>query len=294
MRLVSLCLDLLAQSWRWETFVESPPRRRTHPILSLAFRLLIITAYSLCVLWFFFDGREWRTFAQMQVTPDGVAAGAVGALLWSYLAIHFIRGLLRSDSRRDYLKAHVGVPLLLVSVLFTYVVWLPAIALVLIVLGFMFELPRHPNSKELMTAFALIAFISAIVTIGLVRVERFDPDSQLRSLGDGLSWTTARLLLSGEMGIDTMEAIQPHTADGRSLATVLALCATLFAALFIGAVVAWLTNPDEHRTDAADPAGRGCGNSSSRARQTNQRRINLGQKMIRPLKSARNTLAGNG
>lgn len=204
------------------------------------FRLLLITAYSFCVLWFFFDGREWKTLAQVDFTTDGVTAGAVGAVLWLFLATGFIRGWLQSDSRGDYVKSHIGIPLLLMSVVFTYVVWLPVVALVLIVLGFMFELPRHPNTKELITAFALIAFISAIVTIGLVRVERFDPDSHLRSLGDGLSWTTARLLLSGEMGIDTMEQIQPQTADGRSLATVLALCATLFGALFIGAVVSWL------------------------------------------------------
>lgn len=234
--------------------MERPPRWPHHPVVSLAIRLLLITAYSFCVLWFFFDGREWKTFAQMQVTPDGVAASVIGAALWAFPAVGFIRGLLRFDSRGEYLKSNVGIPLLLVSVVFTYIVWLPTIALALIVLGFMFELPRHPNTKEMMTTFALIAFISTIVAIGLVRVERFDPDSQLRTLGDGLSWTTARLLLSGEMGIDSMEAIRPHTADGRALATVLALCATLFAALFIGAVVSWLTNPVERHSDSADIA----------------------------------------
>lgn len=234
--------------------MRGEPRRPRRPLPALVLKLLLITAYSFCVLWFFFDGREWKTFAQMQVTPDGLVAGGIGAVLWLVLAIGFVRGLRASDTPRAYLKSNVGIPLLLVSVVFTYVVWLPVVALALIVLGFMFELPRHPNTKELITAFALVAFISAIVTIGLVRVERFDSDSQFKTLGDGLSWTTARLLLSGEMGIDTMEEIQPHTADGRSLATVLALCATFFAALFIGAVVSWLTKPAQQDIDRSELA----------------------------------------
>lgn len=221
------------------------PQWRRHPLLSFVVKLLVITVYSFCVLWFFFDGRQWKTLAEMEATPDDVAAGAIGSALWVFLAVSFVRGLRRSDARGTYLKSHLGIPLLLVAVLFTYVVWLPALALLLIVLGFILELPRHPNNEELITAFALIAFISALVTVGLVRVERFDPDSHLRTITDGLSWTTARLLLSGEMGIDTLEEIQPHTPDGRSLAAVLAVCATVFAALFIGAVVAWLTKPSK-------------------------------------------------
>lgn len=226
--------------------MEYPRRWPRHPILGLALELLLITTYSFSVLWFFFDGEEWKTFAEMKVTTDGVIAGGIGAVLWIFLAVRFARGLRRSAARGEYLRSNLGIPLLLVSVVFTYVVWLPAVGLALIVLGFILELPRHPTRGELLTAFALLVFISAIVTIGLVRVERSTSGSQLRTVADGVSWTTARLL---QVDIDSLEEVEPRTADGRSLAAVLALCATLFSALFIGAVVSWLTNPGRRNED---------------------------------------------
>lgn len=226
--------------------MEYPRRWPRHPILGLALELLLITTYSFSVLWFFFDGEEWKTFAEMKVTADGMIAGGIGAVLWIFLAVRFARGLRRSAARGEYLRSNLGIPLLLVSVVFTYVVWLPAVGLALIVLGFILELPRHPTRGELLTAFALLVFISAIVTIGLVRVERSTSGSQLRTVADGVSWTTARLL---QVDIDSLEEVEPRTADGRSLAAVLALCATLFSALFIGAVVSWLTNPGRRNED---------------------------------------------
>jgi len=218
------------------------PRWEDHPTLRLILELLVITVYSFCVLWFFFDGGEWESVSAMQVTPGAVIAGAVGAVLWLFLAIRFVIGLVRAEAHGAYIRANFGVLLLLVAVVFTYVTWLPAIALALIVFGFVLELRRYPSGREWVTALALILFISASVSVGLVLVERSAPGSELGKLTDGMSWTVARLL---RVNVDGLQEIEPLTRDGRDLAAVLALCATLFAALIVGAIVSWLTKPSQ-------------------------------------------------
>lgn len=211
--------------------------------------LVLITVYAFCVLWFFFDGGDWESVSEMQVTPGAVIAGVVGIALWLFMAIRFVIGVVRADHRRLYVQQHLGVLVLLAAVLFTYVTWLPALALALIVLGFVLELRRHRAEREWITAVALILFISAAVSVGLVLVERGTPGSQLSDLPSGVSWTVARLL---RVNVDGLQDIQPLSRDGRDLAAVLALCATLFAALIIGAIVSWLTKPDEEDDDARD------------------------------------------
>lgn len=211
--------------------------------------LAVITVYAFCVLWFFFDGGEWESVAEMQVTPGAVIAGIVGVVLWMFLAIRFVIGLVRSDHRRVYVRQHLGILVLLAAVVFTYVTWLPALALALIVLGFVLELRRYRAQREWLTAVALILFISAAVSVGLVLVERGTPGSQLSDLPSGVSWTVARLL---RVNVDGLQDIEPLSHDGRDLAAVLALCATLFAALIIGAIVSWLTKPDEEEAQAED------------------------------------------
>lgn len=224
---------------------QSKPDAEPGATIPLVVKLLIITVYALCVLWFFFDGREWETVADMEFTPDSIAAATVGAVLWVGLAVYFVRGLMRADNRGAYLRAHLGIPLLLVAVVFTYFVWLPAVALALIVGGFILELPHHTRDHELTTALALIVFVSLIVTIGLVRVESTEQDSKLSSISNGLSWTIARLLEAEYVpfghDVENMIEVQPLTPDGRDLAAVLAVCGVLFAALIVGAVVSWLT-----------------------------------------------------
>lgn len=218
-----------------------------HPTLRLILELLVITTYSFCVLWFFFDGGEWESISGMEVTPGAVVAGLVGTVLWLFLAIRFVIGLVRSHSAGRYVRSNLGILLLLAAVVFTYVTWLPAIALALIVLGFVLELRQYPGDREWVTALALILFISVIVSVGLVLVERDEPGSELAELSEGLSWTVARLL---RVNVDGLQEIEPLTRDGRDLAAVLALCATLFAALIVGAIVSWLTKPskeDEER-----------------------------------------------
>lgn len=211
--------------------------------------LVLITVYAFCVLWFFFDGGEWESVSEMQVTPGAVVAGVVGIALWLFLAVRFVIGVLHSEHRRLYVRQHLGVLVLLAAVLFTYVTWLPALALALIVLGFVLELRRYRAEREWITAVALILFISAAVSVGLVLVERGTPGSQLSDLPSGVSWTVARLL---RVNVDGLQEIEPLSRDGRDLAAVLALCATLFAALIIGAIVSWLTKPDEEDDDAQE------------------------------------------
>lgn len=219
--------------------------RDTGPVLPIMLKMFVITAYALCVLWFFFDGRDWETVADMEWTPDATIAAVLGGVLWVVLAGYFVRGMARSDNRPAYLRAHLGILMLLVSVVFTYFIWLPALALALIVVGFILELPHHSSGHELTTALALIVFVSAIVTIGLVRVESAAKESKLSSISNGLSWTVARLLEAEYVPfgpeVDDILEVQPITPDGRDLSAVLAVCAVLFAALIVGAVVSWLT-----------------------------------------------------
>ena len=219
--------------------------KHTDSALPIMLKMLVITVYALCVLWFFFDGRDWETVADMEWTPDATIAAVLGGVLWVVLAVYFVRGLMRSDDRLSYLKSHLGILMLLASVVFTYFIWLPALALALIVVGFILELPHHSSGHELTTALALIVFVSAIVTIGLVRVESAAEESKLSTISNGLSWTVARLLEAEYVPfgaeIDDILEVQPVTPDGRDLSAVLAVCAVLFAALIVGAVVSWLT-----------------------------------------------------
>jgi voltage-gated potassium channel len=225
------------------------PGTDTRSTLRLVGELTVITVYAFCVLWFFFDGGEWEALADMQVTPGAVMAGIVGISLWLFLAVRFVFGLVRSDQRRAYVRQHLGILALLAAVAFTYVTWLPALALALIVLGFVLELRRYRAQREWLTAVALILFISAAVSVGLVLVERGTPGSQLSDLPSGMSWTVARLL---RVNVDGLQEIEPLSRDGRDLAAVLALCATMFAALIVGAIVSWLTKPDEQEEEAED------------------------------------------
>ena len=219
--------------------------KHTDSALPIMLKMLVITVYALCVLWFFFDGRDWETVADMEWTPDATIAAVLGGVLWVVLAVYFMRGLVRSDDRLSYLKSHLGILMLLASVVFTYFIWLPALALALIVVGFILELPHHSSGHELTTALALIVFVSAIVTIGLVRVESAAKESKLSTISNGLSWTVARLLEAEYVPfgaeVDDILEVQPVTPDGRDLSAVLAVCAVLFAALIVGAVVSWLT-----------------------------------------------------
>ena len=219
--------------------------KHTDSALPIMLKMLVITVYALCVLWFFFDGRDWETVADMEWTPDATIAAVLGGVLWVVLAVYFVRGLMRSDDRLSYLKSHLGILMLLASVVFTYFIWLPALALALIVVGFILELPHHSSGHELTTALALIVFVSAIVTIGLVRVESAAEESKRSTISNGLSWTVARLLEAEYVPfgaeIDDILEVQPVTPDGRDLSAVLAVCAVLFAALIVGAVVSWLT-----------------------------------------------------
>jgi len=164
------------------------------PVLPIMLKMLAITIYALCVLWFFFDGREWQTVADMEWTTDATIAAVLGGVLWVALAGYFVHGFVRCDNRLSYLRTHLGILMLLASVVFTYFIWLPALALALIVVGFILELPRHSSGHELTTALSLIVFVSAIVTIGLVRVESAAAESRLSTISHGLSWTVARLL----------------------------------------------------------------------------------------------------
>lgn len=225
------------------------PGTATRSTWRLVVELAVITVYAFCVLWFFFDGGEWESLADMRVTPGAVVAGIVGIGLWLFLAIRFVVGLVRTDQRRTYVRQHLGILALLAAVTFTYVAWLPALALALIVLGFVLELRRYQAQREWLTAVALILFISAAVSVGLVLVERGTPGSQLSDLPSGVSWTVARLL---RVNVDGLQEIEPLSRDGRDLAAVLALCATLFAALIVGAIVSWLTKPDEEEEEAED------------------------------------------
>lgn len=215
------------------------------PVLPIMLKMLAITIYALCVLWFFFDGREWQTVADMEWTTDATIAAVLGGVLWVALAGYFVHGFVRCDNRLSYLRTHLGILMLLASVVFTYFIWLPALALALIVVGFILELPRHSSGHELTTALSLIVFVSAIVTIGLVRVESAAAESRLSTISHGLSWTVARLLGAQYVPfgpeVDDILEVQPVTPDGRDLSAVLAVCAVLFAALIVGAIVSWLT-----------------------------------------------------
>jgi hypothetical protein len=213
-------------------------RLRTSPATVHVGELLLIALYSFCVLYFFFDGdveHSWRTVSP---TPIGAATGICAIALWLLFLARFVVGILRSDTRREFTLEHLGLLCLLIAPVFTYAMWLPAIAVALIVLAFVLEIRRAPGDREWLTALAMLLFISALLTLAIVMVEDDTGSSRLGTLTAGYGWALSRLMRAN---IDDLADVEPVTSDGQDLAALLTICAALFATLLIGGIVRWLT-----------------------------------------------------
>ena len=71
------------------------------PVLPIMLKMLVITIYALCVLWFFFDGREWQTVADMEWTTDATIA--------AMLALGNVTKLSGADATLGVALAKTGV-----------------------------------------------------------------------------------------------------------------------------------------------------------------------------------------
>lgn len=218
---------------------QAEPREgaaRRGSLLSVGW-LALVAAYSLLLLAFdamYFDPQvDWVLLS-------------LAAIAWIAIVVTYVRGLGRATSRRTYVLAHLGTPLLIAAPLTVIPVdtsWLP---LFVLLVAYILELRNLTAGQGFLFSLGLVAFVIVLATAVMSFVEREDPESSLDDVGASAGWTLATLFrLRAPFG-------DPQTEDGKILSLVVGVCALLAASLFTAQLVTWVTGSGRDKERKSD------------------------------------------
>lgn len=225
-----------ARRIKWNDF-------RTRRAVRSTARLLLIATYSITMMWGgFFDWAGWT---------ETILWGVAG-ILWIVLLVGYVRQVLRSSDRTQFVLRHLAVPLLLIAPAFMWLTWVPVVTFVLVVIAYVIELRDHSAGDGFLFSFGLVIFVGVFAGLSMVEIEDEADTSTLKSPSDAIFWAFASLLR-----INYGKTISPVTNDGRVLATVVGICAILGASLFTAQVITWVIGSqkkDQDESEAQDEA----------------------------------------
>ena len=168
---------------------------------------------------------------------------ACAATLWVGLAAEYIVRLVRSRDRRSFVRHAVATPLLLASPLLMMLNVPAALVVTVLMVAFVIELRHFAFGHQFIMALTAVIGIGLIAAIAMAIFERNAPSSQLRTVGDTLTWAMSTVL--DVRGDDA----QPVTSNGRILGIVLVLCGVLFTWAMFSQITSWILGGQRRSLD---------------------------------------------
>lgn len=187
-------------------------------------RLVVIGLFSIALI--FSDALDFAG------RPDAVLDVLVW-IGWGLLLLDYVRGVVAAPDRRQYLRARLGMPLILIAPIFVLPdapFWL----LLFLVVGYILELRSVSAGEAFAFSFGLVMFVVAVSAVAIHLLEGGNPESEFSTWSGTTKWAIASLFQ-----IDNVSG-GPVTDDGKTLSLVVGAAAILAATLFTAQIVTWI------------------------------------------------------